>query len=120
MTKRRKDKKTKRQKTKTKKRVKYCDVKAVSHSCKVFCYGNVDSCSDFCREIYCINIHSYVYMLNVGRGKVIRYLASGISLHPARLLPCLLAHDTITPYRAPTTLGSKMVSASVFSIQVKI
>ena len=28
--------KTKRQKTKTKKRVYYCDVRAVSHSCDVF------------------------------------------------------------------------------------
>ena len=35
-TKRQKNKKTKRQKTKTKKRVQYCDVRAVSHSCDVF------------------------------------------------------------------------------------
>ena len=36
---RQKDKKLERQKTKTKKRVWYCDVRAVSHSCDVFmCY----------------------------------------------------------------------------------
>ena len=54
-TKRQKDKKTKRQKdkiktkrqkkaerqkTKTKKRIQYCDVRAVSHSCDVFTYVN--------------------------------------------------------------------------------
>ena len=36
-TKRHTDKKTKGQRTQTKKRVQYCDVRAVSHSCDVFC-----------------------------------------------------------------------------------
>ena len=39
MTKKQKDKKIKLQKDKkTKKKVLYCDVKAVSHSCDVFCH----------------------------------------------------------------------------------
>ena len=45
--------------------------------------------------------------LDVGRGEVIRYLASGISSHPARGLPP--PHDTITSYWAPTTCGSQIV-----------
>ena len=46
--------------------------------------------------------------LDVGRGEVIRYLASGISSHPARGLPP--PHDTITSYWAPTTCGSQIVA----------
>ena len=34
---RKKDKKDQRQKTKTKKRVLYCEIRAVLHSCDVFC-----------------------------------------------------------------------------------
>ena len=47
--KRQRDKKTKRQLTKTQKTVRYCDVRAVSHSCDVLVFDLIPS------KISCIN-----------------------------------------------------------------
>ena len=56
--------------------------------------------------------------LDVGRGEVIRYLASGISSHPARGLPP--PHDTITSYWAPTTCGSQIVAPPKKSKKMRV